>query len=121
MIKFCPPSLDLTLIFVPSQVPMLQNIHWKELGLLVYVWVGFLAIQIAKVNRFGSKRFPKTSLESQSDRFLGQRKLIFLALILILCAEIHTGLLGRVLGSQWVAGKKIRSSNCYQYLIDKKA
>ncbi|KAH7524210.1 sulfite exporter TauE/SafE family protein 3 isoform X2 [Ziziphus jujuba] len=31
-----------------KQVGMLQNIYWKELGLLVFVWVSFLALQIAK-------------------------------------------------------------------------
>ncbi|KAG6502614.1 hypothetical protein ZIOFF_034899 [Zingiber officinale] len=34
---------------VPSGVPLLQNIYWKELGLLVFVWMSFLALQIAKV------------------------------------------------------------------------
>ncbi|KAM3285870.1 sulfite exporter TauE/SafE family protein 3 [Capsicum chacoense] len=29
-------------------VPMLRNVYWKELGLLMFVWVGFLAIQIVK-------------------------------------------------------------------------
>lgn len=27
----------------------MQNIYWKEVGLLVYVWVAFLAVQIMKV------------------------------------------------------------------------
>ncbi|XP_042401023.1 sulfite exporter TauE/SafE family protein 3-like [Zingiber officinale] len=31
------------------EVPRLQNIYWKELGLLVFVWMSFLALQIAKV------------------------------------------------------------------------
>lgn len=31
------------------QVTILENVHWKELGLLVFVWVSFLALQIAKV------------------------------------------------------------------------
>ncbi|KAJ6758477.1 hypothetical protein OIU74_025186 [Salix koriyanagi] len=31
------------------QVTILQNIYWKELGLLVFVWVAYLAVQIAKV------------------------------------------------------------------------
>ncbi|XP_042417649.1 sulfite exporter TauE/SafE family protein 3-like [Zingiber officinale] len=30
------------------EVPLLQNIYWKELGLLVFVWMSFLALQIAK-------------------------------------------------------------------------
>ncbi|KAK4789963.1 hypothetical protein SAY86_017267 [Trapa natans] len=31
-----------------DKVPLLQNIHWKELGLLLYVWVAFLVVQIVK-------------------------------------------------------------------------
>ncbi|XVF17880.1 hypothetical protein REPUB_Repub10bG0162800 [Reevesia pubescens] len=31
-----------------DEVPLLQNIHWKELSLLVYVWIGFLIVQIIK-------------------------------------------------------------------------
>lgn len=31
-----------------SKVTILQNIYWKELGLLVFVWVSYLAVQIAK-------------------------------------------------------------------------
>lgn len=27
----------------------MENINWKELGLLVFVWVAFLGLQIAKV------------------------------------------------------------------------
>ncbi|XP_062165417.1 sulfite exporter TauE/SafE family protein 3-like isoform X2 [Alnus glutinosa] len=30
------------------EVTILENVYWKELGLLVFVWVAFLAIQIAK-------------------------------------------------------------------------
>ncbi|XP_074579664.1 sulfite exporter TauE/SafE family protein 3-like [Curcuma longa] len=30
------------------QVPFLQNIYWKELGLLVLVWISFLVLQITK-------------------------------------------------------------------------
>ncbi|KAG6591659.1 Sulfite exporter TauE/SafE family protein 3 [Cucurbita argyrosperma subsp. argyrosperma] len=30
------------------EVPMLKNVYWKEMGLLVLVWVAFLAIQIIK-------------------------------------------------------------------------
>ncbi|XP_074309083.1 sulfite exporter TauE/SafE family protein 3-like [Silene latifolia] len=29
-------------------VPMLENIYWKELSLLSFVWVGFLAVQLLK-------------------------------------------------------------------------
>ncbi|KAJ7944299.1 Sulfite exporter TauE/SafE family protein [Quillaja saponaria] len=31
-----------------EEVPILQNIYWKELLLLMYVWVAFLAVQIVK-------------------------------------------------------------------------
>ncbi|CAA7397371.1 unnamed protein product [Spirodela intermedia] len=31
-----------------AQVPLLENIYWKELGLLVFVWFAFLGLQIAK-------------------------------------------------------------------------
>ncbi|XWS45400.1 hypothetical protein CRYUN_Cryun15aG0133300 [Craigia yunnanensis] len=31
-----------------DEVPLLQNIYWKELSLLVYVWIGFLIVQIIK-------------------------------------------------------------------------
>ncbi|KAF5736043.1 hypothetical protein HS088_TW14G00176 [Tripterygium wilfordii] len=30
------------------QVPLLRNIYWKELALLLYVWVGFLIVQLVK-------------------------------------------------------------------------
>ncbi|XP_039125798.1 LOW QUALITY PROTEIN: sulfite exporter TauE/SafE family protein 3-like [Dioscorea cayenensis subsp. rotundata] len=31
-----------------TEVPVLQNVCWKELGLLVFVWVAFLILQITK-------------------------------------------------------------------------
>ncbi|TXG59617.1 hypothetical protein EZV62_014190 [Acer yangbiense] len=31
-----------------EEVSLVKNIYWKELSLLVYVWIGFLAVQIAK-------------------------------------------------------------------------
>ncbi|KAK8717554.1 hypothetical protein V6N13_044816 [Hibiscus sabdariffa] len=31
-----------------DEVPLLQNIYWKEVLLLVYVWIGFLIVQIIK-------------------------------------------------------------------------
>jgi hypothetical protein len=33
----------------PSQVSILKNIYWKEVGVLVVVWVIILAFQIGKV------------------------------------------------------------------------
>ncbi|TKY74585.1 integral to membrane [Spatholobus suberectus] len=32
------------------EVTLLENVYWKEFGLLVFVWVSFLALQIAKEN-----------------------------------------------------------------------
>lgn len=34
------------------QVSIIENVYWKELGLLVFVWVVFLALQISKVKYF---------------------------------------------------------------------
>ncbi|OUZ99965.1 Transmembrane protein TauE like [Macleaya cordata] len=34
-----------------SVVPILENVYWKELGLLIFVWVAFLVLQIFKNNR----------------------------------------------------------------------
>ncbi|XP_076945827.1 sulfite exporter TauE/SafE family protein 3-like [Bidens hawaiensis] len=31
-----------------EEVPVLENVCWKELGLLVFVWISFLALQIGK-------------------------------------------------------------------------
>ncbi|RDY07316.1 Sulfite exporter TauE/SafE family protein 3, partial [Mucuna pruriens] len=31
-----------------GEAPLLKNIHWKELALLVYVWVAFFIVQIVK-------------------------------------------------------------------------
>jgi hypothetical protein len=36
-------------LLTPSQVSILQNIYWKEVGVLVAVWVIILAFQIGKV------------------------------------------------------------------------
>ncbi|XP_010472595.1 PREDICTED: uncharacterized protein LOC104752213 isoform X2 [Camelina sativa] len=33
-----------------EEVSILENVYWKELGLLVFVWVVFLALQISKQN-----------------------------------------------------------------------
>ncbi|KAG6514923.1 hypothetical protein ZIOFF_025298 [Zingiber officinale] len=32
------------------EVPFLQNIYWKELGLLVFVWISFLVLQITELH-----------------------------------------------------------------------
>ncbi|KAG5018763.1 hypothetical protein AAZX31_06G078400 [Glycine max] len=33
-----------------QEVTIIENVYWKEFGLLVFVWVSFLALQIAKEN-----------------------------------------------------------------------
>ncbi|KAF6176363.1 hypothetical protein GIB67_011152 [Kingdonia uniflora] len=33
-----------------TEVPIIDNVYWKELGLLVFVWVAFLVLQILKNN-----------------------------------------------------------------------
>ncbi|KAJ4957884.1 hypothetical protein NE237_024995 [Protea cynaroides] len=33
---------------VESEVRILENVYWKELGLLVFVWIAFLALQVTK-------------------------------------------------------------------------
>jgi hypothetical protein len=31
------------------QVSIWKNVYWKEVGLLAFVWVAFLALQVTKV------------------------------------------------------------------------
>lgn len=33
---------------IDPEVPILENVYWKETGLLFFVWIGFLALQIIK-------------------------------------------------------------------------
>ncbi|XP_026405717.1 sulfite exporter TauE/SafE family protein 3-like [Papaver somniferum] len=33
-----------------EEVPILENIQWREFSLIVFVWVSFLVLQIAKIN-----------------------------------------------------------------------
>ncbi|TKY58279.1 integral to membrane [Spatholobus suberectus] len=41
------PDNDIAKDTKKDEVTMLENVYWKEFGLLVFVWVAFLAIQIA--------------------------------------------------------------------------
>ena len=34
------------------QVSVIDNVHWKELGLLFAVWIMILALEIGKVGKF---------------------------------------------------------------------
>ncbi|XP_050226809.1 sulfite exporter TauE/SafE family protein 3-like isoform X2 [Mercurialis annua] len=36
------------IVIEEDEVSLCQNIYWKELSLLMYVWVGFLAVQLVK-------------------------------------------------------------------------
>ncbi|KAF3553102.1 hypothetical protein F2Q69_00016711 [Brassica cretica] len=40
----------MTILFFDFKVSIIENVYWKELGLLVFVWIVFLALQIAKKN-----------------------------------------------------------------------
>ncbi|XP_044471851.1 sulfite exporter TauE/SafE family protein 3-like [Mangifera indica] len=42
------PSSDAQKESMDREVTVLENVYWKELGLLVFVWVAFLGIQITK-------------------------------------------------------------------------
>lgn len=53
-------NCSLMFSIISIQVPLLYNIQWKELGLLVFVWVAFLTVQIMKVSYFP----PSTAIES---------------------------------------------------------
>ncbi|KAL9327047.1 hypothetical protein ACSQ67_007692 [Phaseolus vulgaris] len=44
-----------------EKVPLLKNIYWKELLVLVYVWVAFLIVQIIKQKVIGSKSLLETA------------------------------------------------------------
>jgi len=46
------------------KVNILENVYWKEFGLLLFVWLAFLGIQIAMVGYFSVNIFFNTQLES---------------------------------------------------------
>jgi hypothetical protein len=45
-------TLSYKLNFRLFQTSVLKNVYWKEFGLLAFVWMAFLALQIAKVRDF---------------------------------------------------------------------
>ncbi|GKB11350.1 sulfite exporter TauE/SafE family protein 3-like protein [Tanacetum coccineum] len=86
-----------------EEVTILENVCWKELGLLVFVWIAFLGLQIAKVPiSFGVSGYEAVSLyngsrtisskgESSATLTIGQ-------LVLYCSCGILAGLVGGLLG-----------------------
>jgi hypothetical protein len=77
------------------QVTILQNIYWKELGLLVFVWVSYLAVQIAKVF------FPFLSKIIVSYHISPYNKL---KVVISLATELYSPMFNNFLGIKLVAG-----------------
>ncbi|BAT78310.1 hypothetical protein LR48_Vigan561s004600 [Vigna angularis] len=44
------PVKDIKSVTVEHEVTIIENVCWKEFGLLMFVWISFLALQIAKEN-----------------------------------------------------------------------
>ncbi|AES94934.1 putative transmembrane protein TauE [Medicago truncatula] len=85
-------------------VPLLKNIYWKELSLLVYVWVAFLIVQIVKT-------YTKTcSIEYWILNFLQVPIAISVTLFEAVC--IYKGT--RVIKSK---GKEVKNMKIYQILL----
>ncbi|KAK2372865.1 hypothetical protein P8452_46084 [Trifolium repens] len=85
-------------------VPFVKNIYWKELSLLVYVWVAFLIVQIVKT-------YTKTcSIEYWILNFLQVPIAISVALFESICLYKGT----RVIGSK---GKEITNWKVHQICL----
>lgn len=78
------------------KVNIIENVYWKEFGLLVLVWVAFLAIQIAMVCYFSVNVFFITIL------FLINFTQTFL---LTMLTEPNNQMFYNILGIQHLAGK----------------
>lgn len=77
---------------------MLRNVYWKELGLLMFVWVAFLAIQVVKVNN---------NLSSLQHILMVYMLLLYFytkGLFIFLLADLHRDMLHRVLDFKFIAG-----------------
>ena len=77
---------------------MLRNVYWKELGLLMFVWVAFLAIQVVKVNN---------NLSSLQHILMVYMLLFYFytnGLFIFLLADLHRDMLHRVLDFKFIAG-----------------
>lgn len=78
----------------------MENVCWKEFGLLSFVWIAFLVLQIGKV--FISYRFGFVPMYSVN--LLTHWRCMFEI-------ELHIYLLGMVLGGELVAGSYLVISN----------
>ncbi|XP_004512029.1 sulfite exporter TauE/SafE family protein 3-like isoform X3 [Cicer arietinum] len=87
-----------------EEVPLLKNIYWKELSLLVYVWVAFLLVQIAKTYT------GTCSIEYWVINFLQVPIAISVALFEAVCLYKGT----RVIGSK---GKEITNWKIHQIFL----
>ncbi|XP_057449397.1 sulfite exporter TauE/SafE family protein 3-like [Lotus japonicus] len=87
-----------------EKVPLLKNIYWKELSLLVYIWVGFLLVQIAKTY------FKTCSVQYWILNFLQVPIAISVALFEAICLYKGT----RVIGSK---GKEITCWKVHQICL----
>jgi hypothetical protein len=47
----------------------MENIHWKEFGLLLFVWVAFLVLQVTKV-RISAKRLQFKTVDYRHEPHL---------------------------------------------------
>lgn len=74
---------------------IVENVYWKEFGLIFFVWVVFLGLQISKVG------FVPKTLE------LVVMQLFELNLLVVLVTESYNNMLNSVLGGESVAGRKL--------------
>lgn len=91
------------------QITVFENVCWKEFGLLVFVWVAFLALQIAKVihvfimvsfsDRINFLKFPTAS----------NMLLLWNLLCSFIDSELHDKLFNRILGAKLAPGTKFKS------------
>lgn len=90
------------------QITVFENVCWKEFGLLVFVWVAFLALQIAKVIHvfimvsFYQINFLKFATASN---VLLMRNLLFS----FIDSELHDKLFYSILGAKLAPGTKFKS------------
>lgn len=89
------------------QLSVLQNIYWKELALLLFVWISFLGIQIVKVK----KPLPLitiSSLVSKKHNEISDN---------LIAADIHSHMLHQILDSEPLAGKIVKKKeNIFAYV-----
>ncbi|GAU14191.1 hypothetical protein TSUD_307510 [Trifolium subterraneum] len=86
-----------------TEVTILENVYWKKFGLLAFVWVSFIAVQIAKIPiSVGVTAYEatalftgKTALASIGDH---GKEYTFIQLIIYCVIALFAGILGGLLG-----------------------